>query len=110
MCVTTTVNFRDEPAGCIIIVDPRETARLFSGGKDNAAWFLTGRTYEDNATARAMEELQRLSREMEEIVACCDFTFKENLMSGNPVANLANSKKVIGLIWNMAADWLADEC
>jgi hypothetical protein len=54
-----------------------------------------GEDNEDNATTRAdtMEEMQRLPREMEEIVACCDFAFKENFMSGNTVANLANPKR-----------------
>ncbi len=51
-------------------------------------------TYQDNAIVGAdtLEELQKLSKEMEKIVFCSGFTFKETLMSGNPVEDLANPK------------------
>jgi hypothetical protein len=73
-------------------------ARLFSDGKDDVAWFLPERTSVDDATAGAdtMEELQKLSWEMEEIVFCCGFTFNETIMSRNPVTYPANPKKVLG--------------
>src|SRR5450830_458158 len=106
--VTTTVNFGDKPAGCIAIVAARETARRFGGGKETAAWFLENRTYVDDATAGAdtMEELQQLSREMEEIAACGGFTFKETLMSGDTVEDHACPKKVLGLFWETDRDML----
>jgi hypothetical protein len=106
--VTTTVNFGDKPAGCIAIAATRETARMFGGGKDNAAWFLTERTYVDDATAGAntRDELVKLSKEMEEIAACGGFTFKETMMSGDLVEDPDNPKKVLGLIWDTAADRL----
>jgi hypothetical protein len=106
--VTTTVNFGDKPAGCIANAATRETARMFGGGKDNAAWFLTERTYMDDATAGAntRDELVKLSKEMEEIAACGGFTFKETMMSGDPVEDPDNPKKVLGLIWDTAADRL----
>ncbi len=108
MYVTTTVNFGDRPAGCIAIAATRETARMFDGGKDNAARFLTERTYVDDATAgtNTRDELRELSKEMEEIAACGGFTFKETMMSGDPVEDNDNLKKVLGLIWDTAADRL----
>jgi hypothetical protein len=93
--VTTTVNFGDKPAGCIAIAATRETARMFSGGKENAAWFLTERTYVDDATAGAntRDELVKLSKEMEEIAACGGFTYKETMMSGDPVETLTTQRR-----------------
>jgi hypothetical protein len=46
----------------------------------------------------------KLSKEMEEIVACGGFTFKETLMSGDPVEDPNNPKKVLCLIWDTAVD------
>jgi hypothetical protein len=43
---------------------------------------------------------------MEVTAACNGFTFKETLMSENPVTDPANPKKVLGLIWNMSAEEL----
>jgi hypothetical protein len=42
--VTTRVNYRDKPAGCIAIEAVRETAERFGGGREKAAWFLKNRT------------------------------------------------------------------
>ncbi len=49
-------------------------------------------TYQDNAIVGAdtLEELQKL----EEIAFCSGFTFKETLMSGNPVEDSANPKDI----------------
>jgi hypothetical protein len=104
------VNFVDKPACCIAITTTRETARLFGSGKDDAAWSLTEKkiTYLDNATTGlyTLEELWMLSREMDEIAACGGFTFKETMISGDPMADPAYPKKVLGLIWGMAVDQL----
>ncbi len=35
-----------------------------------------------------------MSKEMEKIVFCSGFTFKETLMSGNPMEDLANPKDI----------------
>jgi hypothetical protein len=81
---------------------------MFSSGKDDTTWFLTERTYVDDATARAntRDELLKLSKEMEEIAACGGFTFKETMMSGDPVEDPSHPKKVLGLIWDTAVDRL----
>jgi hypothetical protein len=94
------VKFVDKPACCIAITTTRETARLFGGGKDDAAWSLTEkkRTYLDDATTGldTLEELWMLSREMDEIAACGGFTFKETMISGDPVADPANPRRCWG--------------
>jgi hypothetical protein len=61
--MTTTVKFGDEPAGCITIAATQKTAHLFGERNYDAAWFLTERTFVDNATAGAdtREKLHRLS-------------------------------------------------
>jgi hypothetical protein len=48
----------------------------------------------------------KLSKGIEEIAACGSFTFKETMMSGDPVEDPDNLKKVLGLIWDTAADRL----
>ncbi len=50
----------------------------------------------DNATAGAdtTEELQKLSREMEDIAAWDSFTFKETLVSGDPVEDDAWTERL----------------
>ncbi len=106
--MTTTVNFGDKPAGCMAIAATREMPRMFGSGKDDTAWFFTARTYVDDATARVntLNELLKLSKEMEDIAACSGFTFKETMMSGDPVEDPSNPKKVLGLIWDTAVDRL----
>ena len=39
ICITTTVNFGDKPAGCITITAIRETTEMFRWDSE-AAWFL----------------------------------------------------------------------
>ncbi len=63
----------------------------------------------DDATAAGaytMGELQKLFHEMEERAAYSGFTFKEILMSRNPVVDPTNPTKVLGLTWDIAVDWL----
>ncbi len=64
--MTTTAKFGDEPAWCIAIAATQKTAHLFGEGNYDAAWYLTGRNFMEDATARAdtREELLRLSWEM----------------------------------------------
>jgi hypothetical protein len=57
-----------------------------------------------------MGELQKLFHEMEERAAYGGFTFKEILMSRNPVLDPTNPTKVLGLTWDMAVDWLQMHC
>jgi hypothetical protein len=47
-----------------------ETAKMFSKGKEEAAWFLTNRTYVDNATGGAhdKENAKCISQDMESII------------------------------------------
>jgi hypothetical protein len=47
--VTTRVNYRDRPAGCIAIAAVRETAMRFGKGKEKAAWFLKNWMYVGDA-------------------------------------------------------------
>jgi hypothetical protein len=81
--ITTMVNFRDKPAGCIAITLARETAERFGAEFPEAAWFLKFRTYVDDATAGAdtMARLRELSSEMETVARQGGFEFKETLMS-----------------------------
>jgi hypothetical protein len=81
------------------IAATQETAR-------RSTWFLTERTNVDDAIAGAdsLEKLQKVSRE--EIAVCGGSTFKETMMSRDPVADLANAKKVLEVIWDTAADKL----
>ncbi len=74
--ITTTVNFSDKPAGCIVIAAERETVERF-GGHLEAAWFLKYRTYVDDATAGtdSMERLQALSEEKEVVAKQGGFEF-----------------------------------
>ncbi len=67
MYVIITANFGEKPAGCIAIVAINKKVRLFGGMKNDGIWFLTKRTKVDDATAGAdtLEELHKLSREME---------------------------------------------
>ncbi len=80
---TTTVNFGDKPAGCISIAAARETADMF-GNNSQSAWFLKNRTYvDDNVSgANSLEELEKVSQELEQIVQAGGFKFKETFKSG----------------------------
>jgi hypothetical protein len=106
--ITTTVNFRDKPAGCIAIAAARETAERFGGKFPKAAWFLKFRTYMDAATAGAdtMARLKRLSSEMEAVARQGGFEFKETLMSGDKEKDDSEPHKVLGLIWETEKDRL----
>ncbi len=54
-----------------------------------------------------MEELQRLSKDLEAIVAPGGFRFKETLMSGDECPEDEELRKVLGLRWNTSQDLLA---
>ena len=97
---TTTVNFGDKPAGCIAIAAIKETADLF-GGDGEAAYFLKNRTYGDDCVAgsNSKSELEKISKELEEVVAKGGFKFKETHMTGDPIKD-GEPIKVLGLIWN----------
>jgi hypothetical protein len=51
--VTTTVNFRDRPTGCIAIATMREMAERYGRDFPEASCFLKCRTYVDGAVALA---------------------------------------------------------
>jgi hypothetical protein len=61
--ITTTVNFGDNPPGCIAIAAARETPVWFGSEYLDAAWFLQYRMYMDDTTAGAysMERLKTFS-------------------------------------------------
>ena len=101
---TTTVNFGDKPAGCIAIAAIKETADLF-GGDGEAAYFLKNPTYVDDCVAGSNSkiELEKISKELEEIVAKGGFKFKETHMSGDPIKD-GEPIKVLGLIWDTEKD------
>ena len=109
--ITTTVNFGDKPAGCIAITAVRETARKFQEKSPEAAWFIQNRTYVDDATAGAdtEDELEAISQGMEAIVARGGFKFKETVKSGDPVEDLDQLRKVLGVRWDTANDRLLIE-
>ncbi len=106
--ITTTLNFGDKTAGCIMIAAARETASMCEEILREAVWFLKNRTYVDDATAEAdsMERLRALSEEMEAVAKRGGFEFKETLMSGNKENVDGGPHKVLGLIWETEADRL----
>jgi hypothetical protein len=70
--------------------------------------FLLHRTYVDNTTTRAntQEDLIRISRGLEEIVANGGFTFKETLITGDKMEKSGEPRKVFGSFWNTEQDQL----
>jgi hypothetical protein len=104
--VTTRVNYGDRPAGCIAIAGVRETAARFGKGKETAAWFLRNRTYVDNATGgvSSTEAARRVSQDMEDILENGGFRFKETVMSGDPLGEGGELRKVLGLRWDTQKD------
>jgi hypothetical protein len=104
--VTTRVNYGDRPAGCIAIAAVGETAARFGKGKETAAWFIRNRTYVDDATggASSTEAARRLSQDMEDILENGGFRFKETVMSGDPLGEGEELRKVLGLRWDTQKD------
>ncbi len=104
--VTTRVNYGDRPAGCIAIAAVRETADRFGKGREMAAWFLKKRTYVDDATggANSTEAARRVSQDMEDILENGGFRFKETVMSGDPLGEGGELRKVLGLRWDTQKD------
>ncbi len=92
------MNFGDKLAGCISIAAARETADMFGNGSQ-AAWFLKNRTYvDDNVSgANSLEELEKVSQELEQIVQAGGFKFKETFKSGDPCPD-GQPIKVLGLV------------
>jgi hypothetical protein len=104
--VTTRVNYGDRPAGFIAIAAVRETADRFGKGRETAAWFLKNRTYMDDATggANSAEAARRVSQDMEDILENGGFRFKETVMSGDPLGEGGELRKVLGLRWDTQKD------
>jgi hypothetical protein len=105
--VTTRVNYGDWPAGCIAIAAVRETASRFGEGRGKAAWFLKNRTYVGDATggASTLEAARQVSQDMEEdILENRGFRFKETVMSGDPLGEDGELRKVLGLRWDTKRD------
>ncbi len=97
--VTTMVKFGDILARCITITALRETAARYGASKEEAAWFLLHWAYMDDATTGVdtMEDLTRVSRELEEIAGNRGFTFKETLMTGDKMEESDKPRKVLGV-------------
>jgi hypothetical protein len=104
--VTMRVNYGDRPAGCIAIAAVCETAARFGKGKETAAWFIRNRTYVDDATggASSTEAARRVSQDMEDILENGGFHFKETVMSGDPLGEGGELRKVLGLRWDTQKD------
>jgi hypothetical protein len=104
--VTMRVNYGDRPAGCIAIAAVWETADRFGKGRETAAWFLKNRTYVDDATggANSTEAARRVSQDMEDILENGGFRFKETVMSGDPLGEGGELRKVLGLRWDTQKD------
>jgi hypothetical protein len=102
--VTTRVNYGDRSAGCIAIAAVRETADRFGRGRETAAWFLKNRTYMDDATggASSAEVARQVSQDMEDILENGGFRFKETVMSGDPLKEGGELRKV--LRWDTQED------
>jgi hypothetical protein len=105
--VTTTVNFGDKPAGCIAIAAVRETASMFGENKPEAQWFIQNRTYIDDCMAGhdILEELKKISEDLDELVEQGGFKFKDTHMSGDLLDNDI-PRKVLGLFWDTQFDRL----
>ncbi len=104
--MTTRVNYGDRPAGCIAIAAVRKTATRFGKGKETAAWFLKNRRYVDDATEGAglVEAAKLVSQDMEDILENGGFRFKETVMSGDPLGEDGELRKVLGLRWDTQKD------
>jgi hypothetical protein len=104
--VTTRVNYGDQPAGCIAIAAVRETASRFGEGREKAAWFLKNQTYVENATggASTLKAAKQVSQDMEDILENGGFCFKETVMSGDPLEEDGELRKVLGLRWDTQRD------
>ena len=98
------MNFGDKPAGCIAIAAIKETAEMF-GGQSEAAYFLKHRTYVDDCIAGSDSKsgLQKISDDLETIVAKGGFKVKETHCSRDPVKD-DMPIKVLGLIWDTERD------
>jgi hypothetical protein len=94
---TTTVNFGDKPAGCIAIAAVRETASMFGQNKPEAQWFIQNRTYVDDCMAGHdnLEELRRISGDLDNLVEQRGFKFKDIHMSGDSLED-SIPRKVLG--------------
>ncbi len=104
--VTTWVNNGDRPARCIAIAAVRETASRFGEGKEKAAWFLKNQTYVDDATggASTLKAARQVSQDMKDILENGGFRFKETVMSGDPLGEDGELRKVLGLRWDTKRD------
>ncbi len=100
------VNYGDRPAGCIALAAVRETADRFGRGRETAVWFLKNRTYVDDATggASSVEAARQVSQDMEDILENGGFRFKETVMSGDPLGEGGELRKVLGLRWDTQRD------
>jgi hypothetical protein len=104
--VTTRVNYGDRSAGHMAIAAVRETASRFGEGREKAACFLKNRTYLDDATggANTLEAARQVSQDMEDILENGGFRFKETVMSGDPLGEDGELRKVLGLRWDTKRD------
>jgi hypothetical protein len=104
--VTTRVNYGDRPAGRIAIAAVQETASRFGEGRDKAAWFLKNRTYADDATGgtSTLIAARQVLQDMEDILENGGFHFKETVMSGDPLGETGELRKVLGLRWDTERD------
>jgi hypothetical protein len=106
--ITTTVAFGDKPAGCIAITAVRETAKRYQHLCPQAAWFIQNRAYVDDLTggADSLEELEEIGLGMKKIIELGGFTLKETIKSGDPVKDLTNLRKILGIKWDTEKDRL----
>jgi hypothetical protein len=71
----------------------------FRKGREKAAWFLKNHTFMDDATGGAEDTAtaRQVTQDMEDILENGGFRFKETVMTGDPLGEEGDLRKVLGL-------------
>ena len=106
--LTTTVNFGDRPAGCVVITALRKTAEMFGEINPVASKMLIEDTYVDDVITgvESKEEGLKIDKDIREIGEKGSFKFKPAVMTGDDV----NPQAVLGIEWCPNGDDLSIKC